>query len=348
MRTRHTIITTSLIACTVILFAGVSFVWSQTAGFIEPGTVTDKLSAPVTTSDAAQTINSRLGIGVSTEDVVPDDVALFVQGSVSTQAGAYNPTGVVVNNASGGKLLNLQNSQVSIGEACPNGARVCVVEKHKARSAVNIVQETGIGLFGETQAAGKSGIYGEGYYGVYAKTDTSQAIPIVGQACTENKGTCIAPFGTAGFFDGDFVVQKELGVLTGDGRNLYRVASLYNKEEDNYSDENGDGIYNAAEVNRATQEADRSDGVAYKSFGALSGDQIVLDPEGQANANALMSDIVASGERVVSIIAVEGDGTDFWVAKDVEVAYESASNQILLKNHAAESRYVRILVSYIK
>lgn len=329
----------SSVIAAVVLFVGVGFVQSQSTGFSEPGNQPN-LPAPLTTSDSPQTIESALGVGISSESGYPSDTpAFFVKGSTITGDGPFDSTAVAVESSvdlSDGALFNLQGSNVTIGGICPIGAapRVCVVENTKVQPAVYIVQETGIGLFGETQASGKAGIYGEGFYGLYAKAaGNEEAIPLVGQSCTENQGSCIAPYGTAGFFNGDFVTQMGVGTITGDGRNLYKVGTLYNKEEDHY----------AAGVPGTVAEDDRSDGIAYKSYGV----ETVIQISAGATSNITSVVNVAAGERVMSIMAVEGDDqTTFVPAREVKVTYSEGTNALSLLNQGSAAKYVQLLVTY--
>jgi|GEM_PF-4239614 len=320
-----------LIIVASVLFAGGSLVFAQS--FTEPGQGTT-LEVPLSTSNAPQAINSALGVGISSESDLPDNETLYIKGSaLSKPQDGGKPTDVVVDktptDASDGTTFSIQGSQAKLGTTCSStNSQVCVMETSSSRPAVNILQDTGTGLFGETSVAGKSGIYGQGYYGVEAVANGG-AIALKAQSCNVSGGSTgfCTEYGTAGFFDGDFIVMDKdsaagilTGALNGNGENLYRVESLYNMQE-------GD--------------APLSKGIAFKSFGVTTNISVPAHDLSYELTN------LASNETFISIDVVEGNGTVFSPAKDITVSYDPGAKNVTLQNTSGTDLYVRAVMSYL-
>lgn len=333
-----------LIIVASVLFAGGSFAFAQTTGFVEPGQGTP-LAVPLSASSASQAINTVLGLGISEDSQFATGTTLFVNGTALTkpQVGVGKIADVVIDKTplvvADGTTFSIQGSNVHIvaaGTTCPdNGAKVCVMDNSAARPAVNILQQTGVGLFGQTSVAGQAGVYGQGYYGVEAIASGDRTIvALKAQSCTVSGGStgfCLAGgYGTAGFFDGDFVVDDQgsantvTGALNGNGENLYRVESLYNMEEEN---------------------TPTSKGIAFKSFGVITG--IVV----RANDSQELTNIVGNDETFISMNVVEagGLGTEFSPSVNIKVQYDPAANKVVLVNESLTTDYhVRAVMSYLK
>jgi len=341
-----------LIIVSSLLFVGAAAVMAESTGFVEPGQGTT-LAVPLSTSSAAQAIDTALGIGIDTIAEIPSNVTLFVQGSTTSkpQDGSGRIADVFIDKTPSdnidGTTFSIQGSRVKLigpdegggaGVTCPNNnAQLCVMETAD-RAAVDVLQETGVGLFGETSVAGKAGIYGQGYYGVEALANgDSNEIALKAQSCTVSGGlsSFCTQYGTAGFFSGDFVISDQgsantvTGALNGNGENLYRVQSLYNLQEGT---------------------TPTSKGIAFKSFGVVS--TITVPKNSSINLkNVLGGTILSADETFVSIFAVEAelDSAVFMPASNVKVEYDDANKNVILTNTSATINYqVRAVMSYVK
>ena len=339
-----------LIIFASVLFAGGSFAFAQTTSFVEPGQGIS-LAVPLSASSAPQAIDTALGLGISADSELATGTKLFVKGTALTkpQEGVGKIADVVIDkspsgsaespsDSADGTTFSIQGSNVHIvgaGATCPaNGAKVCVMETEN-RPAVNILQQTGVGLFGQTSVAGRAGVYGQGYYGVEAiAIGDPSIIALKSQSCTVSGGSnsfCLTDgYGTAGFFDGDFVIDDQgssssgtvTGALNGNGENLYRVESLYNTQEGT---------------------TPKSKGIAFKSFGVIS--DIVVG----ANTSNDLENILADDETFISINVVESsDDTVFSPAVQIKAQYDPVAKKVVLVNDTKTAYHVRAVMSYLK
>ncbi|MFA5030707.1 MAG: hypothetical protein WC495_03900 [Patescibacteria group bacterium] len=327
----------TLIAVSSLLFVGAASVMAESTGFVEPGQGTT-LAVPLSTSSAPQAIDTALGVGVDTIAEIPNNATFFVQGSTVSkpQGGSGRIANVFIDktptDTSDGTTFSIQGSRVQIlgsGATCSQNARVCVMETADG-AAVDVLQQTGVGLFGETSVAGKAGVYGQGYYGVEAlASGDSNETALKAQSCTVSGGlsSYCTQYGTAGFFNGDFVISDQgsantvTGALNGNGENLYRVQSLYNLQEGT---------------------TPTSKGIAFKSFGVVSPVQI-----GAGATYTLTTGLDGVTQSFISIDVVEGDGSVFRPANYVEVSYNPTSHDVILHNTSLSSMYIRAVVSYL-
>lgn len=334
----------SIIVISALLFVGATVVMAQT--FTEPDQG-ETLAVPLSTSSAPQAINTALGLGIDTDAEIPANMTLYVQGSTTTkpQGGTGKPADVFIDktplNTADGTTFSIQGSSVKLvgsGTTCSQSAKVCVMEEAN-RPAVDVLQQTGVGLFGETSVAGKAGVYGQGYYGIEALASGGQSsIGLKAQSCTVSGGSssfCLE-YGTAGFFDGDFVISDQgsantpTGSLNGNGENLYRVESLYNMQE---------GV------------TPTSKGIAFKSYGVIGGN-ITINPGTTEDLNTMMGGSELSAEETfVSIDVVEAPlgSSDFSPASHITVQYDSAAKNVIFTNTSTDTVYqVRAIMSYLK
>lgn len=334
----------SIVAILGLFLLGSTVVMAQTFSEPDQGAT---LAVPLSTSSAPQAINTALGLGIDTDAEIPNNITLYVQGGTTTkpQGGTGRIADVFIDktpsNTGDGTTFSIQGSRVQLvgsGAACSQNAKVCVMETTD-RPAIDVLQQTGVGLFGETSVAGKAGVLGQGYYGVEALASGGQtSIGLKAQSCTVSGGSssfCTA-YGTAGFFDGDFVISDQgsantpTGSLNGNGENLYRVESLYNMEE-------GD-----------TPE---SKGIAFKTYGVIGGN-ITINPETTENLNTMVGQpILSADETFISIDVVEAplNSKDFAPATHVTVQYDSAAKNVIFTNTSSDTVYqVRAIMSYLK
>lgn len=319
---------TRILVAVALLIGSTGFAFAQT--FTEPST-TPNLPPPLATTDKSQSIQGGLQVGVNALSPTIANVALYVQGGLISKNGYQNgvtryPDVSVSNNVF---RVHGSTSQVLFGtNTCTKSdAQACA--QSTTGAAVYALHPTGQAIVGQTSGSNAAGVYGESpNFGILAQADTFDSIPLQVSSCTEVQGapgTC-ATFGQAGYFVGDVKIEgdnpSETGFWTGDGNRVYRVQSLYNKQEGS---------------------TPTSKGVAYVSVGYPTSRTI-------GTFSSTITGQIPAGAQVVSLYAVESsDNINFTPAgNDLVITYSDSSASFTVTNNAHVTRYLRMIVGYLQ